>query len=80
MLEKLSMKQKLILETALKMMFEGFYEDATIDSVSSYSQLDSEKIRQHYDTDENLRMSVMKYAAVVWVDQVKLDLEKVSGK
>jgi len=80
MVEKLSMKQKLILEVALKLMFEGYYEDATIDSVSSYSQLDSEKIRQHYAADENLRMSAMKYAAVVWVDQVKIDLEKQETK
>jgi hypothetical protein len=74
------MKQKLILETTLKLMFEGYYEDATVDSVSSYAQLDPAKIMQHYTTDENLRMSAMKYAAVVWVEQVKLDLEKQESK
>ncbi len=38
--------------------------------------MNQEKIRQHYPTDETLRMSAMKYAAVVWVEQVKADLEK----
>ena len=80
MIEKLSMKQKLILETTLKLMFEGFYEDATVDSVSSYAQMDSEKVRQHYATDENIRISAMKYAAVVWVEQVKADMEKQETK
>jgi len=80
MIGKSSMKQRLILETALKLMFEGFYEDATIESVSSYTQLDTEKIRQYYTTDENLRMSAMKYAAIVWVEQVKVDLEKQESK
>ena len=80
MVEKLSMKQKLILEAALKLMFEGYYEDATVDSVSSYTQLVPEKIMQHYTTDENLRMSAMKYAAIVWVNQVKVDLEKQETK
>ena len=80
MIEKPSIKQKLILEAALKLMFEGYYEDATVDSVSSYAQMDLEKIKQHYATDENLRMSAMKYAAAVWVDQVKIDLEKQETK
>ena len=80
MIKKLSIKKRLILETALKLMFEGYYEDATIDSASSYTQLDPEKIRQHYTTDENLRMSAMKYGAVVWVEQVKDDLKKQETK
>ena len=80
MIEKPSMQKKLILETALKLMFEGFYENADIKSVSRKAQLDPEKIRQHYDTDENLRMSAMKYAAVVWVNQVKADLKKQQTK
>jgi len=80
MIEKLRMKQRLILETALKLMFGGYYEDATVDSVSSYLQLESEKVKQHYVTDEDLRMSAMKYAAFIWVDQVKADLEKQETK
>lgn len=76
MIEKLSIQKRLILETALKLMFEGFYENADIKSVSRKAQLDPVKIRQHYETDENLRMSAMKYAAVVWVNQVKADLKK----
>ena len=80
MIEKLSIQKRLILETSLKLMFEGAYEDASIDSVSSYAQLDPEKIRQHYPTDETLRMSAMKYAAVVWVEQVKVDLERHETK
>ncbi len=76
MIEKLSMQKKLILETALRMMFEGFYENADIEKVSQKAQLDPEKVRKHYATDEDLRMSAMKYAAVVWVEQVKADLKK----
>ncbi len=80
MIEKLSMRKRLILETALKLMFEGYYEDADIENVSAYAGLDSYKIRQHYATDENLRMSAMKYTAIVWVNQVKGDLEKQETK
>lgn len=80
MIGKLSIKKRLILETALKLMFEGSYENASIDRVSLYTRLDPEKIRQHYVTDETLRMSAMKYAAVVWVEQVKADLEKQETK
>ncbi len=80
MIEKLSTQKRLVLETALKLMFEGGYEYAGIDSVSLYAKLDSEKIRQHYPADETLRMSAMKYAAVVWVEQVKADLEKQETK
>jgi hypothetical protein len=57
-------------------MFEGVYENAGIDSVTSYAQLDPEEIWQHYPTDEILRISAMKYATVVWAEQVKTDLEK----
>lgn len=80
MLEKLPMQKKLILETALKLMLEGFYENADIESVSRKAQLNPEKIRKHYATDERLRMSAMKYAAVVWMEQVKTDLEKRETK
>lgn len=80
MLEKLPMQKKLILESALKLMFEGFYENADIESVSRKAQLKPEKIRQHYATNEGLRMSAMKYAAVVWVEQVKADLEEQETK
>jgi AcrR family transcriptional regulator len=80
MIEKLSIQKRLILEAALKLMLEGAYEHASIDNVSSYTRLDPEKIRQHYATDENLRMSAMKYAAVVWVEQVKADLKKQQTK
>ena len=80
MIEKLSIQKRLILETALKLMFEGFYENADIDSVSRYASLDSKKIKNLYPTDESLRMSTMKYAAVVWVEQVKMDLEKLETK
>jgi len=80
MIGKISTQKRLILETALKLMFEGFYEDAGIDSVSSYAQLEPEKIWQHYPSDEALRMSAMKYAAVVWVEQVKADLERQKTK
>jgi len=76
MIEKLTIQKRLIIETALKLMLEGFYDDASIDSVSFYAQLEPGKIRQHYSTDENLRMSAMKYAAIVWVEQVKADIEK----
>lgn len=76
MIEKLSIQKRMILETALKLMFEGVYENASIESVSLYTRLDPEKIMHHYDTDETLRMSAMKYAAVVWVEQVKSDLKK----
>ncbi len=80
MIEKLSVQKRLILETALKLMFDGFYENADIERVSRKARLDPEKIRQHYTTDENLRISAMKYAAVVWVKQVKTDLKKQQTK
>jgi len=78
--EKLSTEKRLILEAALKLMFKGFYQDADINSVSLYTGLNGGKIRKHYASDENLRMSAMKYAAVVWVKQVKADLEKQKEK
>ncbi len=74
--EKISIKKRLILEATLKVMFEGFYEDANINSISRYVKLDAEKIKQYYDTDDKLRMSAMKYAAVLWVEQIKADVEK----
>lgn len=80
MIEKLSTQKRLILETALKLMFEGLYEDASIDSVSSYVRMDPGKVMQHYPTDETLGMSTMKYAAVSWVEKVKVDLEKQETK
>jgi len=78
--ERLSTQKRLILETALKLMFEGSYEDASIDSVSQCAGFDSYKIRQHYATDEKLRMSAMRYAAIIWVNQVKADLERQETK
>ncbi len=75
-----TVQKRLILETALRQMLTGGYENATIDSVSHISALPPKQIRQHYPTEEELRMAVMEYAASVWLASVAEELEQKSSR
>lgn len=75
-----SVQKRLILETALRQMFAGGYEKATIDSVSCASALQPEQIHKNYPTNEELRMAAMEYAASVWLASVAEEVEQKSSR
>lgn len=73
-------QKKLILETALRQMFEGGYEKAAIDSVSCASALQPEQIRKNYPTNDELRMAAMEYAASVWLASIAEEVQQKSSR
>lgn len=78
--EKYSLKDKVILETTLKIMFERNFESVNIKTVSEYVMMTFKSVKELYATDDRLRMAAMEYAAVVWVNQLRYDLKNVKGK
>ena len=80
MIDKLSVKKKLILETTLELMYKSSYESVNIENVSNRSGLEVAKIKKIYPTDDILKLSAMKYAAAIWVELVKKDLKKQDTK
>lgn len=75
-----SVQKRLILETALRQMFAGGYEAATVNSVSYASALQPEQIRKNYPTNEELRMAVMEYAASVWLASIAEEVKQKSSR
>ncbi len=72
---KYSIRERLILETALKVMLAGDFESASIRQVSKQSMLSEELIISIFKTDDRLRMAAMEYAAIQWVRYVKKDIQ-----
>ena len=73
---KYSTFQKAVLNAALKLMFNGNFDSATRESVSDMTGLNLAKLESAYPSDDELRMSAMEYAAVVWSEQVKMELSR----
>lgn len=65
------------LETALKLMFAGGYEAAGIDSVAERIMVDGDSIESLFASDDVLRLSAMKYAALQWVEEVRKELDSI---
>jgi|GEM_PF-1458304 len=72
----LSLTEKLLFETSLRIMFDKGFESADIEGVSREAGVDIKKTKIFYASDDELRMAAMKYAAIIWTGQVKADILK----
>lgn len=68
-------KERVIFETALKLMFAGGYEAASTRTVSESLMIEADRLGAPFASDDALRLSAMRYAACVWVEQVKSELD-----
>lgn len=78
--KRLSTKEKLILEAALKIMFKENFEAASIDAVQKLAVINSNQIKNIFVTDDYLRMAAMEYGAIKWVNYIKLDMQSEAEK
>lgn len=75
-----TLKQKLILECALRKMFLTNYESVEIGNISDACGLQAASIRREFFDDDDLRMSAVEYAAHVWVNKLRDEVVKIQDR
>jgi len=75
-----STREKLILETALKIMYKKNFQAANIIQVAKQAMLSPKQVKEIYKSDDELRMAAIKYAAFVWVEYIKKDIANEKDK
>ncbi|WP_432409042.1 hypothetical protein [Wukongibacter sp. M2B1] len=69
-----STREKLILETTLKVMYQKNFEAANITNIAEQAMLNPRHVKDIYYSDDSLRMEAIKYSAIVWVEYIKKDI------
>ncbi|MEF2965936.1 TetR family transcriptional regulator [Paenibacillus sp. M1] len=77
-LKTYSRKEKVVLEAALQLMFLNGYEAVTTQAVAERLAISQVYLEEMYPACDELQMSAMTYAAVVWVKKTKEELAKIA--
>lgn len=80
MKQEYSRREAQILNLSLSFMYQAGFERTNIEELAKWSKLDSSILRGLFESDVDLQMKTMEYAATVWVAKIRREAEKIESR